>query len=171
MLNPCLIHTKPVICIFFNCKACYYPIMCHRVYKIMIICIYLTGHLLHFVTKHTPPIMFSSSRNASSTCQLGQKPTYSCKNSGCHGIHIANPIANVIITDHLIVEQKVIYNQCRTQWIVCTICESRFGFTNLQIQKIIFKMYTPVFYVQKHYNILMKTHLKARLLTMDTVKV
>ena len=87
--------------------------------------------------------MLSSSRNASSTCRVGKHQIYSCKRPGCHGLNIANPISNVIITDVSNVEQNVICNQCGTQWIVCTICERRFGFTKLKIVENHFKNVHP----------------------------
>ena len=88
--------------------------MCHQVYKVISIFIYLTGHLFYLVTDHTPPIIFSSSYNASSIFLVGNKAIYSYNHPGCHGLHIINPIANVMITDVLIVKQNVIFNRCGT---------------------------------------------------------
>ena len=48
-------------------------------------------------------------------------------------MYVVNHISNVIIIDVLIVKQKVICNQCGTQWIVCTIYERRSGFTKLNL--------------------------------------
>ena len=78
--------------------------------------------------------MLSSSRNASSTCRVGKRSIYSFKRPGCNSLHIANPISNLIITYASNVEQKVICNQCGTQWIVCTICEKRFASTNTSLK-------------------------------------
>ena len=78
--------------------------------------------------------MLSSSRNASSTRRVRKQPIYSCKRPGCNSLHIANPIANIIIRDVSNVKQKVICNQCGTQWIVCTICEKRFASTNTKLK-------------------------------------